>query len=164
MKTALPNEPADTEFKQLRELMQWTQAEAAHFLGVSKKAVESYEQGWRKAPDALWKEFLLIIALKRGYPNGYKRCYEVMRCSPAVREACFCARNMRGLFCWATCQATCMRHLGGQGQTIKDCLHCPVARQFLGEQPPRRGLLPSRCANGPRYDRVPCLVPGRTRA
>ena len=131
MKTNSSHNRTASEFKRLRGIMKWTQAEAAHFLGVSKKAVESYEQSWRTPPDTLWKEFLLIIALKRGYPDGYKRCWEVMRCSPAACESCFCARNMRGLFCWATCQATCGRHLGGHGKKIADCLTCPVARQFL---------------------------------
>lgn len=121
------------EFKRLREKMAWTQAQAALYLGVSEKAVQSYEQGWREPPDVLWKEFLLIIALKHGYPEGHRRCWQVMHCSVAVRDACFCARNMGGRFCWATCQATCMRHMGGEGRTIEDCLHCPVTRQFLSD-------------------------------
>lgn len=131
MKTEAEMAAVASEFKRLRELMQWTQSEAAHFLGVSEKSVQSYEQGWRTPSDALWKEFLLIIALKRGYPDAHRRCWQVMHCSPAVRDACFCARNMGGRFCWATCQATCMRHIGGTGRRVIDCLHCPVTSQFL---------------------------------
>jgi hypothetical protein len=37
---------------------------AASFLGISRKAIESYEQGWRNVPDAVWKELLTLVAVQ----------------------------------------------------------------------------------------------------
>ncbi len=115
----------------MREVLGWTQTETAHFLGISKKAVESYEQGWRQPPLTVCKQLLMLLALDREYPQKFKPCWEIMRCSPAVREACFCARKMRGMFCWLTCSANCHQHLGAKKVEGDCCFHCPVVRQFM---------------------------------
>jgi len=117
--------------KALRDALGWTQAEAAHFLGISKKAVESYEQGWRNPPQNICKQMLTLLAIQRGYPDGYKRCWEVMRCSPAVRDECFCARKMDGHFCWLTCQANKHQCIEGRFEKLSCCLHCPVVQNLL---------------------------------
>lgn len=120
----------------MREAVGWTQSETAYFLGVSKKAVESYEQGWRHPPQSVCKQLLTLLALQKGYPEGFRPCWEVMRCSPAVREACFCARKMRGHFCWLTCSANCHQHLGTHDEKLTCCFHCPVVQQFCGDRKP----------------------------
>lgn len=117
--------------KAIRQALGWTQAETAHFLGVSKKSVESYEQGWRHPPQTLCKQMITLLALNRGYPANSKPCWEVMRCSPAVRDACFCARKMGGHFCWLTCSANCHQHLDAPQQEPGCCFHCPVVQQLM---------------------------------
>jgi DNA-binding XRE family transcriptional regulator len=39
-----------TDFKEIRAKLVKTQKEMAQLLGVSIKAIHSYEQGWRKIP------------------------------------------------------------------------------------------------------------------
>jgi DNA-binding XRE family transcriptional regulator len=122
---------AGAAFHGMREAMGWTQAETAYFLGISKKAVESYEQGWRHPPLNVCKQMLTVLALERGYPKDFNPCWEIMRCSPAVREACFCARRMHGNFCWLTCTANLHQKLGGKKMKEGCCFHCPVVKQFI---------------------------------
>lgn len=115
--------------KRLRALMGWTQLEASHFLGVSKKAVESYEQGWRDVPDHIWKSLLTLAAVEHHYPHGYRRCWEIMHCAPAQRRTCFGARSMGGRFCWMTSATNCHQN-HPERQNVRTCLCCPVVRQF----------------------------------
>jgi hypothetical protein len=111
--------------------MGWTQAETASFLGISKKAIESYEQGWRNAPDAVWKELITIAAVQHGYPKGSDPCWKVMHCSSQIRQACFCSRKMGGHFCWMTATTNCHRNHPELRRGMMTCVTCPVVRQFL---------------------------------
>jgi hypothetical protein len=111
--------------------MDWTQSETASFLGLSRKAIESYEQGWRNVPDAVWKELLTLAAVQRGYPTGYKPCRRVMGCSAEIRHTCFCSRKMGGFFCWMTAATNCRRNHPELKRGLLTCVTCPVVRQFL---------------------------------
>jgi DNA-binding XRE family transcriptional regulator len=122
--------PCET-MKVMREAVGWTQSETAFFLGISKKAIESYEQGWRSPPHTVCKQMLALIALQKGYPRGFKRCWEIMRCSPAVRDSCFCARKLDGHFCWFTCSANKHQCMEGGAEQLDCCIHCPVVKQIL---------------------------------
>lgn len=132
VKSKISSPPApDGAMKKLRDALGWTQAETAHFLGISKKAVESYEQGWRNPPQNICKQMMTLLAVQRGYPKGYRRCWELMRCSPAVRDECFCARRMDGYFCWLTCHVNKHRCIEGRAEPLACCLHCPVVQHLL---------------------------------
>ena len=47
-----------SEFKEFRAKLGKTQAQMAQLLGVSLKAVHSYEQGWRSVPTAVERQML----------------------------------------------------------------------------------------------------------
>ena len=49
-----------TEFKELRAKLGKTQAQMAQLLGVSLKAVHSYEQGWRSVPAAVERQMYFL--------------------------------------------------------------------------------------------------------
>lgn len=55
------------EFKIFRSRLDRTQKEMAQLLGVSIKAIHSYEQGWRKIPGHVERQvyFLLSRTLQR---------------------------------------------------------------------------------------------------
>lgn len=130
-------EPAAILFKQLRTNVGWTQRDAATILGVSQKAVESYDQGWRRVPDSIWRQMLTILSVQVGYPRKHKPCWDVNGCSRARRKSCFCARTLRGHFCWlVAAKSRCPRwqeHLGAQS-----CLTCGVVKAFLPAAAPKR--------------------------
>ena len=131
MKKVKPSHAEQEALKRLRTAMNWTQSETAAFLGISKKAVESYEQGWRNVPGSIWKELLTIVAGRRGFPRGCKKCYKVLQCSPEIREHCFCGSKMDGRFCWMTASACCYRNHPELKKSPLTCLDCPVVQQFL---------------------------------
>ena len=47
----------------IRRLLGRTQQELAHALGISTKAVQSYEQGWRKVPAHMMIQLFVLLAL-----------------------------------------------------------------------------------------------------
>ena len=118
--------------KKLRGSMSWTQAETADFLGVSKKAVESYEQGWRNVPDSLWKQLLTLVAVQKGYPRKFKRCWKILHCDAKIHKNCFCGCKMNGHFCWMTATSAChVNHPELNANGLMTCLNCPVVAQFV---------------------------------
>jgi DNA-binding XRE family transcriptional regulator len=56
-----------SEFKELRAKLDKTQAQMAQLLGVSLKAVHSYEQGWRSVPAAVERQmYFLAVKVQPG--------------------------------------------------------------------------------------------------
>lgn len=114
--------------KKIRKKVGITQAELSNVLGVSIRAVQSYEQGWRDVPTHIMVQMLVIAAAY--YTKGdRKKCWEIMRCHAQTLENCAC-RKTDGTLCWLIS--------GRQSAPCKDgedgiaaCLKCPVVRRLL---------------------------------
>ncbi len=52
------------QFAEIRRHLGKTQNQMAQILGVSAKAIQSFEQGWRNIPVHIERQILLILALK----------------------------------------------------------------------------------------------------
>ena len=52
------------EFSQIRRKLGKTQTQMAQLLGTSPKAIQSFEQGWRRVPVHIERQVLFLIALK----------------------------------------------------------------------------------------------------
>ena len=50
------------EFKMFRSRLERTQKEMAQLLGISIKAVHSYEQGWRKIPGHVERQIYFLLS------------------------------------------------------------------------------------------------------
>lgn len=117
--------------------MQWSRVEVASFLGVSKKAIESYEQGWREIPDRVWKQLITTAAVQKEYPlRIHGRCWETTDCPPSIRDTCYSYRKMHGHFCWLTATNCCRNAHLGKHTGYLACMDCPSTRQFLPSPPP----------------------------
>jgi DNA-binding XRE family transcriptional regulator len=113
-----------------------TQRGLGGVLGVSAKAVQSYEQGWRPVPVGTLVHLLLLLR-DRDERDGVKRppCWTVNRCSRDVRATCSTARLGTGRYCWAQAGGRC-RVLGGRdaetGFRVHDCLVVSLLCRHLG--------------------------------
>jgi DNA-binding XRE family transcriptional regulator len=54
-----------SEFSIIRRHLEKTQSQMGQLLGVSSKAVQSFEQGWRKIPAHMERQALFLLPLKR---------------------------------------------------------------------------------------------------
>jgi len=102
----------------------------AEFLGVSKKAVESYEQRWRKAPASVERLALLYLGcFKLAEKRSKIVCWRMTNCPRQRRRACMAWQLKRGDLCWLFGPTMC----GGRKQDdwrakLKRCAQCKVLR------------------------------------
>ena len=87
-------------FIQIRHRLGKTQAELAKLLGVSVKAIQSFEQGWRNVPCHIERQMLLLLALKHEAWDESEPCWKRTNCSTHLREACMAWEVQAGYMCW----------------------------------------------------------------
>jgi DNA-binding XRE family transcriptional regulator len=88
------------DFSSIREKMKRTQKEMSEILGVSLKAIQSYEQGWRRIPAYVERQALLLLAMKTGTRERISPCWEIRGCPWKIREACPAWEFESGHICW----------------------------------------------------------------
>jgi hypothetical protein len=120
------------QFVKCRRFLGKTQTELARLLGVSPKAVQSFEQGWRKVPVHAERQLLLLTYLKQAPPTGTVPCWEQRGCEPGVREACIAWEVRAGHLCWFLNGTLCQ----GKFQETWDkkmrlCERCEVFRAVM---------------------------------
>ena len=118
--------------KQLRKELGLSQREMSELLGVSKKAVQSYEQGWREAPPHVEQQVLLHTIFHRRPRGSLPRCWKVNRCPSAIRTRCPAFRIKQPGFCWFITGTLCHGHPTGSWAAKRGlCLKCEVLRGML---------------------------------
>jgi len=72
------------EFNLCRKKLDKTQKQLAQLLGTSLKAVQSYDQGWRRVPGHIERQLLLLVSRKI---QGEERnsCWNIRQC-PVERK------------------------------------------------------------------------------
>jgi hypothetical protein len=74
------------EFKKLRKKLNKSQTQMAKLLGVSKKAVHSYEQGWRNIRPYVEREMFFLLSRVEGNQKGRKPCWVIKKCPPETKN------------------------------------------------------------------------------
>ena len=148
------NGPMDSgKFKEIRSEFGKTQKEMAQLLGVSLKAIHSYEQGWRTIPYHVERQLLFIIARRNrldplhvkpptttkheenqindldcSEKKNTKQCWEIMDCPDQRRENCPAWEFNCGEMCWFINGTIC------SGKPLKDwktkITFCKACRVF----------------------------------
>jgi len=92
------------EFSRLRTKVKRSQKELASILGVSLKAVESYEQGWRPVPVAVERTLYYLAFRLAGIGHQSEdqdlACWNRLHCAETRRAACPAWQAGEGRFCW----------------------------------------------------------------
>lgn len=115
------------DFIKVRGRLGKTQAQMANILGVSLKAVQSFEQGWRKVPDHVERQLLFILCLMGTEDLASRPCWEVRRCTPETREHCMAWQAKAGGFCWFVTGTLCEGvDQGSWEQKMEACRQCGV--------------------------------------
>ncbi len=88
------------EFKNFRKNLEKTQEEMARLLGISVKAVRSYEQGWRSIPAHAERQLLFLTAKKAEIINPVKPCWTINKCNDNQKKNCPAWEFRAGTLCW----------------------------------------------------------------
>ncbi len=76
------------EFSDIRQQLARTQRQMAQVLGVSPKAIQSFEQGWRRIPIHIERQALFLLAMGKPPAKKPKPCWEIRKCSMKTRQNC----------------------------------------------------------------------------
>ncbi|MEJ2657150.1 MAG: helix-turn-helix transcriptional regulator [Desulfobacterales bacterium] len=120
------------EFKKLRNQLGKTQRQMAQLLGVSIKAVHSYEQGWRSIPAHVERQiFFLVSRLKK---NIRKRgpCWDRKACPSEQKKQCPAWEFQSGDLCWFISGTICDGHVHKSWkEKMKRCHSCEVFKSIF---------------------------------
>jgi hypothetical protein len=119
----------------IRRRMGVSQSQMAGLMGISTRAVQSYEQGWRNAPPAVQKHAMLLLYLHRRLETRPARpCWEVCGCSAEEREKCPAWLLGEGQLCWLVTGNRVRGRKGSSSWQAKaaQCASCPAMRERLG--------------------------------
>lgn len=121
-----------TEFAAFRKKLKKSQAQIARILGVSVKAVHSYEQGWRSVPAHVERQMLFLIARVKDSNVKQKQCWEIMKCPDSKKEQCPAWEFHAGNLCWFINGTICsgVAHKNWK-EKIKICRSCEALAPIL---------------------------------
>ena len=121
------------EIRAIRAVLGKSQREMAQLLGISIRAVQSYEQGWRPVPPTVQRlaGVLLMTIRRHGRPAGAP-CWKVRDCPPVDRADCFAYEIRAGELCWALTGTRCGEKDHPQWEKkIHHCMDCSVMSRWL---------------------------------
>lgn len=120
------------EFSNIRRYLGKSQKELAQLLCVSTKAIQSFEQGWRKISASAERQLLFLLSLKRQLENSIKPCWKIKNCPVEWRENCSAWEFKAGHFCWFINGTFCQGRLEESWEKkIKICRDCKVLQSRL---------------------------------
>lgn len=119
------------EFIDIRKKLDKTQKELASLLGISLKAVCSYEQGWRTIPTHVERQLIFLFARRDHRQKNHPNCWDLRKCPEEKREKCPAWEFDAGEFCWfingTICEsATCKNW----EKKILVCKNCVVMKNI----------------------------------
>ena len=119
------------EFAACRRRLERTQQEFAQWLGVSAKAVQAYEQGWRAIPAHAERQVYVLLAGQR--KGRLVPCWRVLECPRERRAKCPAWLVSRGENCWSVTGTLCEgRAAGSWARKVDRCRRCRVFRNAVG--------------------------------
>jgi len=120
------------EFVEARTKLDKTQKEMSQLLGVSVKAIYSYEQGWRSIPTHVERQMFFLLSRKRGPGELPKHCWVIKKCPPKQRKQCPAYEYNAGRFCWLVNGTICeCKAQKNWKEKMKICRECEVMTNLL---------------------------------
>ena len=120
------------DLRTVRKALRASQRELARLLGVSARAVQSYEQGWRPTPEYVQKLAVLFLSLKWQTQNGKTpACWNLRECRPRKRADCPAYQFGNGRFCWMVKGACCEGEKESWDAKLARCNACDAMRPWL---------------------------------
>ncbi len=126
-------------FKEIRSRLAKTQKELAQLLGISIKAIHSYEQGWRKIPHHVERQLLFLVSRVINGDKPNIKCWEVQKCPENKLTKCPAWEFNSGDLCWFINGTKCSgkAHKSWDNK-MEECRKCNVFIKFFENE---KGIL-----------------------
>jgi len=123
------------EFSHSRSRLGKTQHQMAQLLGTSLKAIQSFEQGWRKIPVHIERQVLFLLAQKNTREKGDAFCWDLQRCPPETRQKCPAWEFRCGHLCWFINGTLCHGEVKGSWQEkMEQCRKCKIFKSMISSK------------------------------
>ena len=119
--------------RDVRRVLGLTQAGLGQLLGVSLRAVQSYEQGWRPVPTYIQQLCAMHLFLRTGEKRKkMPPCWIVRDCDLSLRNDCPAFLYDAGDLCWLVTGSQCRcQGTDSWDEKLKTCPQCEVLRAWL---------------------------------
>ena len=120
------------EFSTARRYLGKTQRQMAQLLGVSFKAIQSFEQGWRNIPVHIERQVLFLLASKKSPYRKERPCWVVRKCPMEIRQKCPAWEFQVENLCWFINGTICHGRTQESWQKkMKICRRCKVFQTMV---------------------------------
>ena len=128
MEDVLPEQSMEKEeFQNIRKRLSKSQKQVAELLGVSIKAIHSYEQGWRRIPVHVERQMFLIVSRMKENRIDRKPCWVIKKCPSSRKKQCPAWEFQAGKFCWVINGTICEGRIQKNWkEKMKICRSCEV--------------------------------------
>ncbi len=118
-------------FAKARVKLGKTQKELAKLLGISLKAVQSYEQGWRTVPLHVERQLYFLLVNQRADTIKKRNCcWNIIKCTN--KQECPAWEFQAGHLCWLLSGTRCgCAAKEGHKSEMEICRQCPVLTSLL---------------------------------
>ena len=122
-------------FKKIRAVLAKTQKEIAQLLGVSIKAIHSYEQGWRKIPHHVERQLLFLLSrITIDDDNLSQKCWDILNCPDKLQKSCPASEFNAGDLCWFINGTKCSgKAQDSWAEKMEECRECKVFQSFFSK-------------------------------
>lgn len=121
------------DFQTSRRQLGKTQKKLAEILGCSVKAVQSFEQAWRKVPDHIERQLLFLLASKKKKARGARSCWDIRNCPTKIRRDCPAWEFNAGNLCWFINGTICQGKVRTSWSSkMSVCRKCKVFKTNVG--------------------------------
>ncbi|MCP3943263.1 MAG: helix-turn-helix transcriptional regulator [Desulfobacteraceae bacterium] len=128
-----------SNFKEVRSRLAKTQKELAQLLGISIKAIHSYEQGWRKIPHHVERQLLFLVSRVINTNKTNKKCWDIQKCPENKLMKCPAWEFKAGDLCWFINGTKCSGEAHNSWENkMEECRGCAVFINFFKNE---KGIL-----------------------
>ena len=121
-------------FTQVRKSLGKTQTQLAELLCVSPKAIQSFEQGWRRVPTYIEREMLVLLALNSLKNRNINPCWETKNCPAEWRNNCIVWYLQTNHLCWFVSGVNCEgKSRKSWSEKIRLCKDCKIFQSLFAE-------------------------------
>jgi len=123
------------EFSNIRQNLGKTQKELASLLCISLKAIQSFEQGWRKIPPNIERQILLYLFWETSRDKVLKPCWQRTNCPSDWRDSCAAWQHKAGHLCWFMNGTFCQgNYQDDWGEKLSLCRKCEIFKELIPKQ------------------------------
>ncbi len=122
----------NNQLQNCRKTLDKTQKQLAELVGASLKAIQSYEQGWRRIPGHIERQVLFLVYRKKEAGKRRAHCWEQKNCPSERKNKCPAWEFRAGHMCWFVSGTIC------EGKVLKDweekmkiCRNCNVLTSMI---------------------------------